>query len=422
MSDAGVFAVVDGYSAGRFLPPAFARAGADVVHVQSTPHWLACVPPPDLTPYAGNVVHQELADTAERLARLGVAGVVAGQETGVPLADRLAERMGLPGNGTRRSLARRDKFHMIETLRAAGIHCARQWRSDDAAALAAAAAADGSFPYVVKPVSSASSDGVTVCRTPDQVAAAAARILGTTNIFEQTNDEVLMQSYLDGTEYVVDAVLHDGVRTFCGVWQYDKPLRDGRRLYDKDILIAPDHEPVPQLLAYLDTVLEALDIRHGAAHAEVVMTASGPALVEVGARLNGNMDPAFHDLCLGRNQADLTALSYARPADFVREHGGTVYRPLRAGVIYNAATRLTGTVDAVDDEVIAAISALDTVRLVVPKLRPGDRIRPTVDLISSIMRVYFAGDTPAAVLADYQRVETMKDNVYRLRATPAPRS
>ncbi|MET0415490.1 MAG: ATP-grasp domain-containing protein [Actinoplanes sp.] len=415
-----LFAVVDGYSSGRFLPRAFAKAGADVVHIQSTPQWLACVPPPDLSPYAANVVHEGLEETAQRLSRLGVAGVVAGQETGVPLADQLTERLGLPGNGTRHSLARRNKFHMIETLRAAGIHCARQWKADDAATLAAIATADGSFPYVVKPLSSASSDGVTVCQTPDEVMAAATRILGTTNIFEQLNAEVLMQSYLDGDEYVVDAVLHDGVRTSCGVWRYDKPLRDGRRLYDKDILVAPDQEPVPQLIAYLDTVLEALGIRQGAAHAEVMMTAEGPALVEIGARLNGNMDPDFHDLCLGRNQADLTALSYARPAEFLRQHGGTVYTPRREAVIYNAATRLTGTVEAVDADVVAEISALRTVRLVVPKLHPGDRIRPTVDLISSIMRVYLAGDSLAEVLADYQRVEAIKDEVYRLGASRVP--
>ncbi|KOX03174.1 MULTISPECIES: ATP-grasp domain-containing protein [Micromonospora] len=415
----GLFAVVDGYSAGRFLPAAFARAGAAVLHVQSTPRWLTCTPAPDLSPYVGNIVHDGVERTAARLAEMGVAGIIAGQESGVPVADQLAERLGLAGNGTRLSLARRDKFHMTEALRAAGIRCARQWKSDDAAQLAALATADGSFPYVVKPLSSASSDGVAICRTADQVRAAATRILGTTNLFEQPNAEVLMQSYLDGVEYIVDVVLHDGVRHVCGIWRYDKPLRDGRRLYDKDVLLAPDQAPVADLIRYVDTVLPALDIRHGAAHAEVIMTADGPALVEVGARLNGNMDPEFHDLCLGGNQADLTALSFVRPDEFVRLHGGTVYQRRRAALVYNAETSATGTVEAVDEEVLASIAALPTVRLVVPKLRPGDRMLPTVDLLTSTLRVYFAGDSDADVLADYRRVVAMRNAVYRL-TDPVP--
>ncbi|MCI4066885.1 ATP-grasp domain-containing protein [Micromonospora sp. R77] len=414
----GLFAVVDGYSAGRFLPPAFDRAGAAVLHVRSTPAWLACVPVPDLRPYVGTLVHDGTRRTVARLAERGVAGVVAGQETGVPLADELAERLRLPGNGTRHSAARRDKFRMIETVRAAGLHCARQWKATDGPALAASATADGCFPYVVKPLRSASSDGVTVCRTAAEVRAAADRILGTTDLFAEPNTEVLMQSYLDGTEYVVDVVLRDGARHVCGVWRYDKPLRGGRRLYDKDILVDPDEAPVPELIAYVDRVLAALDIRHGAAHAEVMLTAQGPALVEIGARLNGNMDPGFHDLCLGANQADLTALAYARPDDFVRRYGGTVYRPLRAALVHNAATSVSGRVEAVDEDVVATIAALPTVRLVTPRLGPGDPIRPTVDLITSTLRVHFAGDSLAEVLADHRRVVALSDRVYRL-ADPA---
>src|SRR6266545_1846753 len=103
-------AVVDAYSVGKYLPAAFRRLGASVVHVQSTPRPIPTVPPPDLTPYLGNVIYAGLKETAKRLAEYAPVCVVPGQETGVPLADLLSEYMGLPGNGSALSAARRDKY------------------------------------------------------------------------------------------------------------------------------------------------------------------------------------------------------------------------------------------------------------------------------------------------------------------------
>lgn len=411
---APVAAVVDAYSAGRFLPRAFRKVGADVVHVQSTPEWLPSVPPPDLTPYVANVVHTELASTIAQLRAHGVVGVVPGQETGVPLADLLSERMGLPTNGTARTSARRDKYDMIETLRAAGIRCARQTKSDDAEAIVAWAEAEG-YPVVVKPLSSASTDGVSICRSAGEVRAAAGAVLGTHDIFDKLNHEVLVQSYLDGTEYVVDVVCCAGNRHVCGVWRYEKADIGNKRIYDRETVVAPDDSPVAELVAYLDTVLAALEIRAGAAHAEVMMTAAGPALVEIGARLNGNMDPDFHDVCLGTNVADVMALSYVRPDEFARVNPGkTLYRKRREGVIYNARSIQDGIVSAIDDGVLAEIRALDTVRLVLPRVAVGGRIRPTVDLLSSPLRVYMAADEEGSLMADHEKVLALKDHVYRV--------
>lgn len=49
-----------------------------------------------------------------------VIAVIPGAETGVELADQLSHRMGLRSNGINKSLARRNKYHMGESVRAAG--------------------------------------------------------------------------------------------------------------------------------------------------------------------------------------------------------------------------------------------------------------------------------------------------------------
>ncbi|MEV0415188.1 ATP-grasp domain-containing protein [Streptomyces sp. NPDC050448] len=409
--------IVDGYSVGKYLPAAFRRLGADVVHLQSTPAFLDSVPPPDLRPYRANVV-QDPADpgrTARELADYGLCGVLPGQETGVPPADRMAELLGLPGNPSATSALRRDKYRMIEALRAAGIRCADQLKSSDPDEVLAWAQTTG-YPVVVKPLSSASTDKVSVCRGPDEARAAVAEVLGSHDIFGRHNTEVLVQSFLDGTEYIVDVVRGPGGgRHVCGVWRYEKTLIGSRPVYDKDVLLDPGAPPVAPLVAYLDTVLDALDIRFGAAHAEIMLTAAGPVLVEVGARLDGLMDPGHHDSCLDGNQADLLALACVRPEEYARRYpGDTMYRKHREGMVMHVQTTRSGVVEAVDEEALARITALDTVHLAVPRLAPGDRMRPTTDLLSSPLRVFLTGDTQDQLIADHHRIRRLADDVFRL--------
>ncbi|MEU0519518.1 ATP-grasp domain-containing protein [Streptosporangium sp. NPDC006007] len=415
---AGPAVIVDGYSTGTFLPPAFARLGIEVVHVHSTAEPMASMLAPDPTAYRDHF-HCEgdaaLERTVEAIAALRPVAVLAGQEPGVPLADALSERLGLATNGTALSGARRDKYEMARTLRAAGIRCARQFKSSEPELLVNWAERGGSYPVVVKPLSSASTDHVYRCHDAAEVEAAARSVLGSTDIFDRRNTEALVQSFLEGTEYIVDTVSVDGGHYVCGVWEYEKRiLPDGRNIYELDVLLDPGEEPVPELIAYVGTVLAALGIQHGPAHAEVIMTPDGPALVEIGARLNGNMNPGFHDMCLGANQADLTALAYARPRDFRTRYAGRVYSRRQAAAVHNTRTEQDGLVASVDQAAVDRISALPSVHLVSVKLGPGKRIRPTADLLTSPLRIFMAAPELGAIRADHHAIQALKDEVYQV--------
>ncbi|MFC9927909.1 ATP-grasp domain-containing protein [Streptomyces sp. NPDC127190] len=410
-----VAVVVDSYTTANHLPPAFARLGVAAVHVQSTPELLTSMPAPNLAAYQANFICDTPEDTAARLAPLDPVCVVAGQEgPGVNLADTLSALLDVPTNGTALSLARRDKFLMIETLRRAGVRCADQFRSSDPGDLVAWAEERGSYPVVVKPLRSAASNGVAVCAGPSEIRKAAEEILGVPDFFGQPNREVLIQSYLAGEEYKVDMVSYEGRRYTCGVWRYGKRLVGTRNIYDRDSLCAPDEGPVPEIIAYVDTVLAALGIEFGPSHAEVIVTPEGPTLVEVGTRIAGGTVPDFHDLCLGTNQADATALAYARPQEFLSRLAGRSYRRLRHASQYLVPTTAEGVVAGVDEQVVQEIEALETVFRLTVKLTAGDRIRPTVDLPSATMVVHMAGDHPAALERDHERIRQLKDRVYRL--------
>jgi carbamoylphosphate synthase large subunit len=406
-----VVAIVDSYTCSDFLLSALNGLDVDAVQVKSDPEL------PSFSPnmkYLATVTGADPAALAGELAQHSPIAVVAGMEPDVPLADALSQRLDLPSNGTVLSSARRNKYDMAETLRRAGVRCAEQFKSGQAAEIVAWAQAAGRYPVVVKPLSSAATDGVAICADAEQVREAAEAVLGTESLWGEANDEVLIQSYLDGVEYVVDMVSWQGSRYTCGVWEYHKRLVGVHNLYDYEIALPPEDSRVSELVDYVDSALTALGIEYGPSHAEVIITADGPTLVEVGARTAGNLYPAFSDECLGVNQAHLAALAYARPQEFLASYAGRRYPLLRQACVYNAVVELDGVVQRIDQDVVAEIEAMDTVFELSLKYKEGTRIRPTVDLLSSPLKVFLRADSLADVMRDYARIEVLKDRIFQL--------
>lgn len=219
-------------------------------------------------------------------------------------------------NGTTFSAARRNKYKMIETGCAAGLRTAQQLLTDDAEEAVAWAEANGYWPCAAQPLASASTDGVCVCRDATALRAALRSVLSTT-VFNGSNTEVPVHSYLEGTEYLVDTASADGHAFVCGGWQYDKRLLPGGKpLCNRGILLSPTDPAALALIDYTRVMLDALRIHNGPAHTELIITQDSPALLDVGARVNGHLHPAFHDMAIGVNSADLTALACIHPGEF----------------------------------------------------------------------------------------------------------
>lgn len=102
-----------------------------------------------------------------------IVALIPGAETGVELADRLSERLGLRSNGQDGSEARRNKYLMGEKVRSAGVRAVKQkmCRSiQDVQEFVDSFYKDGakSLKVVVKPIQSAGSDDVFLCRTLEE--------------------------------------------------------------------------------------------------------------------------------------------------------------------------------------------------------------------------------------------------------------
>ncbi|MEV7117523.1 ATP-grasp domain-containing protein [Kitasatospora griseola] len=366
-------AVVDAFGAAHGHVDAFGAVGGEVVQVQSTPELPFGVEPVDEARFSRVLVHDGDVDVlAARLAALRPVAVLPGRETGVELADALSERLELPTNGTRLSAARRDKYVQIETLRAHGVPAMRQLRTADESELRAWHEQLAGVA-VVKPLRSYWGDGVSFCDTPEESVAALRRLRSRGTVHGEPIEEVVAQEYLVGAEYILNTVSSAGVHQLTDAWRTDRITANGvRDLVVAQVLMRCDEQPVPELAAYGRRVLDALGIRHGAAHLEIKLTPDGPRLVEAGARMSGL--PYYTAELLGEGQLEWIVDAYARPERF-RARAGRGYRRRHAfawaALVAPAAGRL------VRYRALDRVRELESFRDLTVLVEPGSPIGPT---------------------------------------------
>lgn len=406
----GTVVVVDGYSTGRHLLPAVSARGWRCVHVHSAPE----VPSPWRASYVVQEYAAELwhSGTVERmaaaLARYEPSAVIPGAESGVVLADQLTAALGVPGNGPAKAAARRDKYLMNEALREAGVPAMDHCKSGSVAELRRWAERRSRWPVVVKPVRSAGTDHVTLCHTPADIEESCRSILSADTVLGERNEEVLLQEYLLGREYMVNTISRDGRHHVSDIWHCPKRYVDRAPVHDREEL--QPYEGHEELVAYAMRALDALQVRFGAAHVELVRTADGPRLLEIGARLEGGIDPAAVAACVGHDPVGMTVDSYVDPAAYQR-FAQASYRPRRSGLCVLLICPTSGVLRSITGfDRVRALDAYFSSRLTV---RPGEWVRATRDLQTIPGLVYLVHEDPARLEHGYRTIrELERDGLY----------
>lgn len=324
--------IVDGYSTTGFLIAELAEAGLRFIHVRSAAPRPAFLERSfDPAAYVRDLGHkQSLDDIVDQLVDEEVLAVVPGLERGVVLAHALSVRLGLPCNDASKSAAWRDKGAMAAALGEAGLAApSTQVVRSASEVVGWLAGRECEAAVVVKPVNSAGTDGVRVCDDERQVQAAVEQVIGAYNIYGEKNRAALVQDYLVGHEYIVNCVSVGGVHKVSDIWTSDKTLTaDGVPFYNFQDAVIPREAP-EGLTEYARAVLDAVGIRNGAAHLEIMITAGGPVLIEVGARLMGSSRPDLVFQNSGTSHPRLLALAIASPEGFDRfDERETTHRQL----------------------------------------------------------------------------------------------
>merc|ERR1719410_219315 len=153
---------------------------------------------------------------------------------------------------------------------------------------------------------SAGSEDVTLCHSMEEAKAAFNKIMNKINVLGVRNEAVLVQEYLEGTEYIVDTVSCNGKHKVVAVWEYDKrPVNGGGFVYF-GVHFRPVVGKIKELVDYQLKVLDALGFTHGPGHGEVKFCKGAPVLIEVGARCHGGegFSMQLARKCAGYSQID----------------------------------------------------------------------------------------------------------------------
>lgn len=409
--------IVDPFSSGRFLMDEFAARGIASIAVLSAP--IAPAFQPHFLPekFAEVIAFDgDAAALAARLSTLQPACVIAGLETGVELADRLGQLLGLPHNDPDTSVARRDKYAMQEALRAKGVRAVKQCLVGSVESARLWLATHRTWPVVVKPSNSAGSDNVSICRDMDHAVDTVAAVLAADNLFGKRNTEVLLQEYLDGREWVVDTVSCDGRHVVTNVTRYLKVVTaDANIVYRHAEFMTPDPDEHRDLIEYALAVNDALGIRYGSAHTEIIKTARGPTLVEVNARMHGGNAIKSLGWCNRVTQLDLSVDAHLDPEAFARKAQEGVRSSSHLMVHFLIAPAAGKVESVIAPQVLAGLKSYKAHAL--PAV--GDEIEKTVSLTSAPGAIWLMNDNADELLADQQALIEMEQSGRLYTLAPA---
>ncbi|TGB03070.1 ATP-grasp domain-containing protein [Streptomyces palmae] len=229
-------------------------------------------------------------EAGEALAALAgvdheIRAVVPCSESGVHLASVIAHELGLPGNDVELARARHDKALMRDHAAKSGLRIPAYRLVRDPSEVAAAADAIG-YPVIVKQCQGAGSIGATL--VPDAASAAAFQVVDERNFFGWTVDAWLVEEYIRGREFAVNAFSSDGDHRVIDMWEYRRP---DDRDYDfplwDNVQAVPEDPDWARIEEYVVQVLTAFGVRRGPSHTEVKVNRDGVFLMEVAARLPG---------------------------------------------------------------------------------------------------------------------------------------
>ncbi|MFF9818664.1 ATP-grasp domain-containing protein [Streptomyces sp. NPDC014006] len=273
---------------------------------------------------------------------LDLRGVYSSTDYSVPTAARAARALGLPGLDPEAALNARNKRRTRELCAKAGVSVPR-WITALTEEQALDAAEEFGWPCVVKPMTEAGSLGVRLCRDEADLLAAHRAIATVPTDYRGQPREpgALVEEYLVGPEVSVESLTWGGETVLLGVT--DKML--GPHPYFVELGETFPSQLPPALTRECAEValaaLEAVGHDFGAAHVEVKITADGPRLIEVNARMGGAQ--------ITRLVRESTGLDM--PREVIRMHTGAVpdlsFRTTGAAVSRYVTTTVPGRVRAV---------------------------------------------------------------------------
>lgn len=338
--DSGWVAVVNGVSSGKRYVEALKKRGYQVIHISTYPGgsfpemWRDSFDP---GAYDAHLDYEasRASEVLEQLRHLGVKAVIPASEEAPAVAEWLAAELGLRVNGLEDedrldflNNPRRNKYEMIERVRdflAEQKSLGRPVHGRVAEQIGTTSWTElwwwktqvfTDWPVIVKPVLSSGQDSIYKCFDMSCLRRAFDAILNQVNLHGHANDKVLVQEFIEGHEFIVETMsAGEGSHFGAYTWQYEAvPVPGTSALTHVANLLPVSHPLSPSLFQFAFEVNEALGIRWGSGHHEMIITPGGEiVLVETGSRLAGGDMPYWVREATGIDEVNLSIDAYVRP-------------------------------------------------------------------------------------------------------------
>ncbi|MFI7276830.1 ATP-grasp domain-containing protein [Streptomyces sp. NPDC049879] len=321
--------------------------------------------------------HPRLMMAIGHLAHLPVTASVFGfTETSALAAARANEALRLPGNPHAAVAYLTDKAALrakADQLTGAPV---RFERCDRAAHVVSTAERVG-FPCVAKPRTGSGGQDVHLLRDVADAAFLAAELT--------PEPALIVEEFLDGPEYGVQAHSEAGVHTVLAVTRKHPP-GTGADAGGHDLPAALGPELLARIHGLVQGTLAAAGQRSGPSHTEVVVTPGGPRLIESHAHPG---DESVAEL-LAATGTDVYALAVASALGLPRPAGGTAAAGRWAGVRYlRLPPGLLTAVDGVEEA--RALPGVTGVEISVPV---GSHVPETTSRVAGHGRVTVVAEGP----------------------------
>ena len=266
-------------------------------------------------------------EVLRQLKELKPLYVIAGSEFGVPLATRLAEDLGLPGNPVSAIPSMTEKDAMQEALRRNGLRYIRGKIITSEKEAEEYYRELGTEDVVVKRARGAGTQGVYLCHGHDEMINAVRTSLSDTIENEEGEVAILMQERIIGTEYIVNTVSCNGRHHVTSMWKYDKVrMPNGTNAYNNAMTIPRLEIGHSELVRYACSVATAVGVKYGPIHGEYMIDEKGPVLIEVNCRpMGAGLERKYIEQIFGHHETDLALDSYLDPVRFEEE----MHKPYR---------------------------------------------------------------------------------------------
>lgn len=180
------------------------------------------------------------------------------------------------------------------------------------------------FPYVVKPVDNMGARGCRMARNRDELFLAVEEALK----FSRSG-RALLEEYVEGPEYSIDALIYDGTFTVTGF--ADRHIKFDPYFVEMGHTMPTNipYERYVQLVRTFALGAKSLGLSCGAAKADIKWSKDGPVIGEIAARLSGgymsgwtfpyasdlNLTEQAIEIALGRKPAALEAYRFPLDVD-----------------------------------------------------------------------------------------------------------